>query len=166
MDSPRNRWHPKLLVEEVYIGTESAGKIIHEPVPRHVQDTRMVVIGKNSTAEENYRPITCLNTSYKILTGLVAKYMREHALVSGIWDDGQLGAVEGMLGTVDQLIINRCIMEEVKQHHCNLAVAFYDYKKAYDKVHHDWMIRVYDWIGIPRNVIRLIVDLMGKWKTR
>ena len=57
-------------------------------------------------------------------------------------------------------------MEEVKQHHRNLAVAFYDYKKAYDKVHHDWMIHVYDWIGIPRNVIRLIVDLVTKWKTR
>ena len=92
--------------------------------------------------------------------------MREHALVNEIWDEGQLGAVEGVLGTVDQLIIDRCIMEEVKQHHCNLAVALYDYKKAYDKVHHDWMIRVYDWIGIPRNVIRLIVDLMSKWKMR
>ena len=28
------------------------------------------------------------------------------------------------------------------------------------------MIRVYDWIGIPRNVIRLIVDLMSKWETQ
>ena len=121
---------------------------------------------KNLSDEKNYRPITCLNTSYKILTGLVAKYMREHALVNEIWDEGQLGAVEGVLGTVDQLIIDRCIMEEVKQHRRNLAVAFYDYKKAYDKVHHDWMIRVYDWIGIPRNVIRLIVDLMSKWKMR
>ena len=121
---------------------------------------------KNLSDEKNYHPITCLNTSYKILTGLVAKYMREHALVNEIWDEGQLGAVEGVLGTVGQLIIDRCIMEEVKQHHHNLAVAFYDYKKAYDKVHHDWMIRVYDWIRIPRNVIRLIVDLMGKWKTR
>ena len=92
--------------------------------------------------------------------------MKEHALVNEIWDEGQLGAVEGVLGTVDQLIIDRCIMEEVKQHHRNLAVAFYNYKKAYDKVHNDWMIRVYDWIGIPRNVIRLIVELMSKWKTR
>ena len=121
---------------------------------------------KNLSDEKNYRPITCLNTSYKILTGLVAKYMRKHALVNEIWDEWQLGAVEGVLGTVDQLIIDRCIMEEVKQHHRNLAVAFYDHKKAYDKVHHDWMIRVYDWIGIPRNVIRLIADLMSKWKTR
>ncbi len=103
---------------------------------------------------------------YKILTGLVAKYMREHTLVNEIWDEGQLGAVEGVLGTADQLIIDRCIMEEVKQHYRNLAATFYNHKKAYDKVHHDWMIRVYEWIGIPQKVIKLIEELMGKWKTR
>ena len=83
-----------------------------------------------------------------------------------IWDEGQLGAVEGVLGTMDQLIIDRCIMEELKQYHRNLAVAFYDYKKAYDKVHHDWILRVHHWIGIPKEVITLISQLMEKWKTR
>ena len=34
-----------------------------------------------------------------------------------IWDEGQLGAKEGILGTANQLIIDRCIMEEVKQWH-------------------------------------------------
>ena len=34
-----------------------------------------------------------------------------------IWDEGQLGAKEGVLGTANQLIIDRCIMEEVKQCH-------------------------------------------------
>ena len=57
-------------------------------------------------------------------------------------------------------------MEEVKQYHRNLAVAFYDYKKAYDKVHHDWMLRVYKWIGIPDEVIELISNLMELRKTR
>ena len=28
------------------------------------------------------------------------------------------------------------------------------------------MIRVYEWIGIPRGVIKLIKELMRKWKTR
>ena len=50
--------------------------------------------------------------------------------------------------------------------HRNLAVAFYDYKKAYDKVHHDWMLRVYRWIGIPDEVIKLISNLMELWKAR
>ena len=117
---------------------------------------------KNLSDEQNYHPVTCLNTSYKILTGLVAKYMRKHIAVNKIWDEGQLGAVEGILSTVDQLIIDKCIMEEVKQHHRNLPVAFYDYIKACDKVHHDWMIRVYEWIGIPRSVTKLIKELMRK----
>ena len=77
-----------------------------------------------------------------------------------IWDEGQLGAVEGVLGTGDQLIIDRCIMEEVKQYHRNLVVAFYDYKKAYSKVYHDWMLKVYQWIGVPDEVIKLISNLM------
>ena len=59
--------------------------------------------------------------------------MRKHTVVNEIWDEGQLEAVKGVLGTVDQLIIDRCIMEEVQQYHRNLVVAFYDYKKAYDK---------------------------------
>ena len=67
------------------------------------------------------------------MTGVVAKYMREHMMEKEIWDEGQLGAVEGVLGTTDQLIIDWCIMEEVKQYQRDLA----------DKVHHDWMLRVY-----------------------
>lgn len=43
---------------------------------------------------------------------------------------------------------------------------FYDYKKVYDKVHQDWMLRVYEWIGIPKEVLELIYQLMSKWKTR
>ena len=48
--------------------------------------------------------------------------MTEHTAVNEIRDKGQLGAAEGVLGTVDQLFINRCIMDDVKQQ---------------DKVHHD-----------------------------
>ena len=46
-------------------------------------------------------------------TGKVTCLMREHTMENEIWHEGQLGAVEGALGTVDQLIIHRCIMEEV-----------------------------------------------------
>ena len=74
--------------------------------------------------------------------------------------------VEGVLGTVDQLIIDRSIMEEVKQYHRNLAIAFDDYKKAHHKVHRDWMLCVYEWIRIPKEATELIYRLMIKWKTR
>ena len=92
--------------------------------------------------------------------------MREHACNNRIWDEGQLGGVEDVLGTVDQLIIDNCIMEEVRRHHRNLAVACYDYRKPYDSVHHDWILRVFDWIGIPKDVRLVLQELMKRWKTR
>lgn len=57
-------------------------------------------------------------------------------------------------------------MEEAKTQHKNLAVAFYDYKKGYDKVHHDWMLRVYSWMRLPANVISLLRELVRYWITR
>ena len=61
---------------------------------------------KNLEDETNYHPITCLNATYKIIIGVVAKYMREHTMENEIWHEGHLGAVEGLLGMVDQLIID------------------------------------------------------------
>ena len=118
---------------------------------------------KSLEDEKNYSPLTCFNTPYKIMTGVVIKYIREHTVGNKIWDEGQSGTVEDVLGTVIQLIIDRCIMKEVKQYHKNLAFAFYEYKKAYDKVHHDWMLRVYRWIGIKDEVIKLNCGRLG-WR--
>ena len=173
MDCTWNRWYSKFLLEEVKTSKKGIAESILTNQRQQRLNTSLVVVRKNFavpkmkdlTNEKNFRPITCLNTSYKLLTDLVGKYMKERTMENDIWDEGQLGAVVGVLGTVDQLIIDRSIMEEVKTYHRNLAVAFYDYKKAYDKVHHDWMLRVYKWIGIPDNVITLLNSLMRKWKT-
>ena len=42
--------------------------------------TELLPKTKDLTDEKNYHPITCLNTSYKLLTSLVSKYMREHTM--------------------------------------------------------------------------------------
>ena len=39
-------------------------------------------------------------------------------------------------------------------------------KKVYDMVKHDWMTRVYQWMGVPEKVVNIIVKLMEGWKTR
>jgi len=45
-------------------------------------------------------------------------------------------------------------------------VAYYDYQKAYDKVHHDWMLKVYRWMGFPEDVVKVIEHMMKGWKTK
>ena len=69
--------------------------------------------------------------------------MKNHADRNNFWDKNQLGTCSGVLGTVDQLVIGNAIMDEVRDKQRNLAVAFYDYQKAYDMVRDDWMLRVY-----------------------
>ena len=92
--------------------------------------------------------------------------MKEHAERNNIWDKSQLGTCSGVLGTVDQLLIDAAIMDEVRKQQRNLAVAFYNYQKAYDMVRHDWMIRVYRWMGIQEKVVKVLIKLMKGWKTR
>ena len=86
----------------------------------------MLLKAKDMSSEEKYRPITCLNTSYKLFTGILAKFMKEHAEENEIWDRNQMRTCQDVLGTVDQLLIDNCIMEEVRTHKRNLAVAYYD----------------------------------------
>ena len=43
--------------------------------------------------------------------------MKEHAERNSIWDRSQLGTCSGVLGTVDQLIVDNTIMDEVRLLH-------------------------------------------------
>ena len=65
--------------------------------------------------KENYHPITYLNTIYKIFIGMIRSYMKNHAERNNIWDKNQLGTCSGLLGTVDQLVIDNAIMDEVRE---------------------------------------------------
>ena len=88
----------------MFIGVKKDNNLI----PTWLPSGRTVLLPKTNdlSDEKNFKPITCLNTSYKMLPGLIAKYMRKHTRSNTIWDEGQLGAVEGVLGTVDQLTID------------------------------------------------------------
>ena len=169
IDKIPNFWWKKLsgswksLVECMIMWIENPEKI-----PNWMTDGRTVLIPKTEKLdnEQNYRPITCLNTCYKIFTGMVAQYMKDHASRNNIWDESQLGTCSGVLGTVDQLLVDNAIMDEVRNNKRDLAVAFYDYQKAYDMVRHDWMKRVYRWMGIPEKVLMVLEKVMNGWKTR
>ena len=74
-----------------------------------------------------------------------------------------MGTCENVLGTIDQLLIDNVIIGEVRDHHDNMAVAYYDYQKAYDMVHDDWMLKVYECMGTEEK-IRNVIEVMKKRK--
>ena len=55
------------------------------------------------------------------------KLYENHADRNNVWDKSQLRMCSGVLGTVDQLVIDNAIMDEVREKQRNLSVAFYDY---------------------------------------
>ena len=57
-------------------------------------------------------------------------------------------------------------MEEVRDHQTNLAVSSYDYQKEYDMVRHDWIKRVYRWMGVPEKIVNVIIKLMERLETK
>ena len=139
-----------------------------EEIPTWLTQGRTFLLSKTEdiSSERNYRPITCLNTVYKVFTGQIGSYMKDHANRNDTWDKSQLGACSKVLGTKDHLIIDNAIMDEVREKQRNLAVAFYDHQKAYDMVRHDWMLRVYRWMGVPAKMVNVISTLMIGWNTR
>ena len=115
-------------------------------VPKWLTLGRTVLIPKTEdlSSEKDYRAIKCFNTSYKIFTGMLVQYVKKHVVQNDLWDKRQMGTSEKVVDTVDQLSIDIAIMGEVRDHHCNLAVAYYDYQKAKDILHHNWMLRLYE----------------------
>ena len=91
---------------------------------------------------------------------MIGNYMNEHAERNNIRDRSQLGTCTGVLGTVDQLIIDNGIIDEMRNQQRDLVVAFYDYLKAYDMVRHDWMTRVYQCMGLPEKLVNFIIKLI------
>ena len=68
-------------------------------------------------------------------------------------------------GTKDQLLIDKAVLKECKRRRSNLAMAWVDYKKAYDMVPHSWIRECLDMFGIAENVKQFISVSMRSWET-
>jgi hypothetical protein len=168
-DGVQNYWLKKiksLWVKEVEIIRNI--QLCRIPVPAWMGEGRTVLIPKsnNRSAVDKYRPITCLNTLYKAMTSVIALDVQEYLVNNGIWDGQQKGTQKGILGTIDNLLVDRSVLEECKEYERNLAVAYFDYEKAYDSVPHEWQIRCFQICQIDDKVINILQQLHSIWKTR
>ena len=115
-------------------------------------------------AVENYRPITCLPLMWKLLTGMIAEEMYTYLERENILPEEQKGCRRGSRGTKDQLLIDKTVLRDCRRRHTNLAMAWIDYKKAYDFVPHSWISECMEMFGIAENVRNFLQRSMGQWK--
>jgi hypothetical protein len=168
-DGVQNYWIKKitaLWIKQVeYIEDIQEGKT---QIEGWMGEGRTVLIPKTTDLSqiEKYRPITCLNSLYKLMTAVVASDIQDYLIENNLWDMQQKGTRKGILGTMDNLLVDRAIHEESKEYQRNLAVAYYDYEKAYDSTPHSWQIRCFKMCQIDEKVIHILEQLHRIWKTR
>ena len=91
-------------------------------------------------AVDNYRPKSCLPLMWKLLTGVIAESMYEYLERNNILPEEQKGFRRKSRGTKDHFFIDKIILQDCKKGHKNLAMAWVDYRKAYDLVPHSWIL--------------------------
>ena len=136
-------------------------------VPSWLTKGRTALLQKDKSkgnVASNYRPITCLPLMWKLLTGVIADQIYGHLEQQKLLPEEQKGCRKRSRGTNDLLYIDRAVIREVKSRKKNLAMAWIDYKKAYDMVPHSWIVECLDLFGVAENIRTLLVNSMEKWK--
>lgn len=121
---------------------------------------------KDTHEPKNYRPITCLNTFYKIITKTIAEKITKHVAEHNLEHEEQKGCTRGAKGCKEQLIIDGVITKQAQTEHRNIAVAWIDYQKAYDSIPHSWLLHILKIYKIDPNIIQFFEHTMKNWATK
>ena len=120
---------------------------------------------ERGNAVDNFRPISCLPLAWKLMTGIIADSMYEFFVENDVLPVEQKGCRRNSRGTKDQLLIDKMVLADCKRKHKNLAMAWVDYKKAYDMVPHSWIIESLKMAQVAENIITFLQKSMVNWKT-
>ena len=64
-----------------------------------------------------------------------------------------MGIKKRSRGTRDQLLVDQIKVKDCKRQLTSLAVAWIDYRKAYDLVPHSWIQKCMEMFGVAANVL-------------
>ena len=112
------------------------------------------------------RPVTCLSTTWKLLTSIIAKDLASYLETHNLIPDEQKGCRNKTRGCKDQLMTDQAIMKNCRRRLTNLAVTWVDFKKAYDSVSHSWILECMKAVGASDMWVQFLEREMPRWKTR
>ena len=136
-------------------------------VPKWMTKGKTTLIQKDpskGTAPNNHRPITCLPMMWKILAAQIREKIYYSLTSRRLFPDEQKRCRKGSRGTAELLYIDQHILNESKTRLKNLAMAWIDYKKAYDMVPQSWILHCLKMYKISYQVINFIEQTMQTWR--
>ena len=125
----------------------------------------MLPKNENTHIAKNYRPIACQNLMFKLYTSCINTFVQQHCEMNNIVTTEQAGGKRGVWGCLEQLLINKTVLNEVKQNRRNLVTVWLDYQKAFDSVPHEWLIESLKLAKLPPLIVTAIDTLTKSWAT-
>ena len=110
----------------------------------------------------NYRPITILNTDYKVFTKAIATHLTE--IAPSIIHPDQAGFIRGR-SIFDQIEQAATTIDYAKLKAINGAIVALDQEKAYDKITHPYLWEVLAKFAFPEKMINTIKALYRRAPT-
>jgi len=118
---------------------------------------KLIPKGKNNSRVEDWRPITLLTTSYKIISGVVAS--RLEVALPYIIGRGQKGFLKYKnMGTCVQNVIDGIADSWYKRE--QMGTLMIDFVKAFDSIEHSFIRQSMEFFGFGINMIGMVQTLL------
>ncbi|XP_047546074.1 uncharacterized protein LOC125077984 [Vanessa atalanta] len=167
-DHIHNYWYKKFTSTHSLLH-KHMNNFIQTPniMPHFVTQGLTFMIPKDTDHQNpaKYRPITCLQTIYKILTGCITELLHEHIAVNNILAEEQKGCRKGRQGCKEQLVIDSVTMKHAISTKKNINTMYIDYRKAFDSIPHSWLLYVLHHYKVHPQLIYFLENSMQNWKT-
>ena len=136
-------------------------------IPKWMAKAKTSLLSKNKETKnpKNYRPIALQNIMLKLYTSCINKFIQHHCVTNNIVTTEQAGGKKDVWGCLEQLLINKTVIDEVKSKRRSLITMWLDYQKAFDSIPHKWLIKALKLSKVPPILIKAIEHLITKWST-
>ena len=118
---------------------------------------------KDPTEISNYRPITLLNTDYKLLTKVLAIQLMNH--VKRLIHPDQAGFIPDR-SIFDHIRLAKAILNYAEATEEDGAILALDQEKAYDKIRHDYLWKTMEAFNLPPPFINTVKILYSNARTQ
>jgi hypothetical protein len=109
-------------------------------------------LGDNKEVRK-YRPITCLSTMYKTITGIITKRISTQLAVQNLLPEEQKGCQPGSKGFKDKVLISASLYGYCKRRNKDLSIAWINCQRAFDSFPHSWVENLIEMVGVDSNIV-------------